>query len=82
MDGVLVLRSYTPLLCETQINLYPNLHVTFSLFHSCQPTIAILLIALCYLCLSTLCLFFCNSLERIGYYTDHLQQQIIYIFFW
>lgn len=77
MSGVIILLSSTPLLCERQIHLYPNLHVIFSLFHSCESSIAIWLFALCYLCMSTLCLFFCNNLERSAYYTDHLQQQII-----
>jgi hypothetical protein len=55
----------------------PNLQVTFSLFHSCESSVAIWLLALCYLCTSTLYSFVCNHLENSGYYTDHLQQQII-----
>jgi len=76
MSGVIILLSYTHVLCERQIHLYPNLNVTFSLFHSCESSIAIWQHALCYLCMSTSCLYFCNNLEHSGYYTDHLQQQI------
>ena len=77
MSGVIILLSYSPLLCERQIRLYPNFHVTFSLFHLCESSIAIWQLALCYLCMSILCLFFCNNLQRSVYYTDHLQQQIL-----